>query len=134
MCSETPDTRTCNTCGTEKLLTKDNFYWRSDNQTFRRECKTCFQEAVLKRRLQVDFKFYHEALSRQNHCCAICGSKLNSSRYTKFAIDHCHRSGKVRGLLCTHCNTGIGLFKESPERLSAALRYLQIHAPGEDIV
>lgn len=134
MCPETPDTRVCKTCGTEKPLTKENFYWRADASVFRRECKACWQQAVLKQKLGVDFEWYHKRLRAQGGTCEICKCKLESSRYTKFAVDHCHKSGEVRGLLCTHCNTGLGLFKDSPERLAGAIRYLQNRTPSEDIV
>lgn len=55
----------------------------------------------------------------------MCGTKLGSSRWTKMAIDHCHKTGQVRGLLCTNCNTAIGLMKDSPERLEAAASYIR---------
>jgi hypothetical protein len=58
----------------------------------------------------------------QNGCCAIC--KEPESRDRELALDHCHDTGEIRGLLCSACNTGIGLFKDSPERLVAASEYL----------
>lgn len=130
---ETPDTRICRTCEAEKPLNKDHYYFRSDSQQFRTECKECWKEAQLVQRLGVDYSFYHQQLKTQGHRCGICRCKLESSRYTKFAVDHCHKTGAVRGLLCTQCNTALGLFKESPRRLESALRYLQEHS-GEDIV
>lgn len=54
-----------------------------------------------------------------NGLCQICGSdgKLN--------VDHCHETGKVRGLLCTRCNTGLGKFGDSIENLLTAIKYLE---------
>lgn len=133
MCSEVQSTRVCKTCGVEKPLDKKHFYWRSDSQTFRKECKTCWQEKQLIAKLGVDFKAYHQLLKAQGHRCKICQTKLESSRYSKFAVDHCHKSGRVRGLLCTNCNTAIGLMKDSVERLTSAIKYLT-HYSREDIV
>lgn len=59
----------------------------------------------------------------QKGCCAICGiheSKLAKRLHT----DHCHMTGKVRGLLCAKCNTSLGQFEQKPERLLIAHRYL----------
>lgn len=66
----------------------------------------------------------HQALvAKQSSCCAICGSY--SEDPFKLHIDHCHESGKVRGLLCSKCNQGIGLLGESEEVLASAARYLR---------
>ena len=50
--------------------------------------------------------------------CQICSSTH------KLCIDHCHVTGKVRGMLCNSCNRGIGLLKDNPEVLMAAVKYL----------
>lgn len=63
---------------------------------------------------------YREMLSRQGNCCAICKQEL-IQQY----VDHCHTTGKVRGILCLKCNTGIGLLGDSIEYLQNAISYLQ---------
>jgi len=133
MCSEVQDTRVCRTCEVEKPLNKDHFYWRSDNKKFRSECKECTKEVQIKNKFGIDYIEYHKMLKSQGYRCEICRSRLESSRYTKFAVDHNHKTGQVRGLLCTSCNTAIGLMKESPERFLSAIKYLQRHS-REDIV
>jgi hypothetical protein len=64
---------------------------------------------------------------RQKGCCAICRDPLERP-----FVDHCHRTGKTRELLCTRCNSGIGLFKDCPQRLSRAIAYLQQHGENSD--
>jgi hypothetical protein len=64
---------------------------------------------------------YNEVLEEQDYRCKICGKYPNK---TALAVDHCHETGKVRGLLCTKCNTGLGLFCDSPELLIKAFRYI----------
>lgn len=72
---------------------------------------------------------YRRILNDQNEGCAICGSRDSGcSKRERLHVDHCHESGKVRGLLCTNCNQGIGKFKDEPERLRAAARYLEASA------
>jgi hypothetical protein len=63
-----------------------------------------------------------ELWSKQSGCCAICGEALDTEKYR---IDHDHTSGKVRGILCHSCNTGIGLLQDSPKILFNAMEYLK---------
>lgn len=70
---------------------------------------------------------YHALAERQDFCCAICGEELDSK--ARSAIDHCHNSHRVRGLLCINCNLGLGHFADSQARLASAGRYLAKTAP-----
>lgn len=80
----------------------------------------------------------HVIFRQQAESCAICEKhwtaceKSKHSRYDDvflqyLYVDHCHKSGKVRGLLCNKCNTAIAMFDERLERLDAAKRYLLQH-------
>jgi hypothetical protein len=67
---------------------------------------------------------------QQQGRCAICATDLNLSstdvcRDKTVAVDHCHETGKVRGILCGMCNTGLGSFKDSEKRLASAIQYLR---------
>lgn len=67
---------------------------------------------------------YATLLSSQDNSCAICHA--HSSTFTKnLAVDHCHTTGKIRGLLCPQCNKGLGLFKDSQQNLQKAIDYLK---------
>lgn len=57
--------------------------------------------------------------------CAICGADLATGR---MAIDHCHRTGYIRGLLCRDCNLGLGLFRDNMHNLKRAAKYLEYNA------
>jgi hypothetical protein len=59
-------------------------------------------------------------VNQQNNCCGICSKKFD---YTP-SVDHCHRTGEIRGILCNRCNTGLGQFSDSPELLENAIKYL----------
>lgn len=67
---------------------------------------------------QSDFQIL---LTYQKSKCAICKEVFQKTPH----VDHCHKTGKVRGLLCTLCNTSLGGFKDSPVRLLAAAAYIQ---------
>ena len=64
---------------------------------------------------------YMNLLTEQRGCCKVCGDELGDG----LRVDHCHETGEVRALLCSNCNTGIGLFKEEPRRLRAAALYCE---------
>lgn len=65
---------------------------------------------------------YQRMYAAQDRRCAICKAEREP---LGLVIDHNHKSGKVRGLLCSACNTGIGLLKDSPDVLDAAIEYLE---------
>lgn len=68
---------------------------------------------------------YEVMVELQNHSCKIC--KRHSSEFSKgLCVDHCHKSGKIRGLLCGPCNTGIGLLQDNPAIIIAAATYVEI--------
>lgn len=67
-------------------------------------------------------------LEVQGHHCAICPTDLRTLRRRDWHADHCHTSGRPRGVLCGPCNMALGLFKDDPERLKAAIAYLE-HPP-----
>ncbi len=73
-------------------------------------------------RYKISLDSYQELLNLQNGRCAICGTEINQKTCR---IDHDHTTGKVRGLLCTSCNTGIGLFKDSSNIILNAAEYLK---------
>lgn len=60
--------------------------------------------------------------------CAICGCSQDDRT---IHLDHDHSTGKIREPLCTSCNTGLGLLRDDPELLEAAIAYLRKHSAGE---
>lgn len=64
-----------------------------------------------------------DMLAAQGHACAACRDPL--AAFPRPHVDHDHTTGKVRGVLCAHCNRGLGSFKDSPERLEKAAEYLR---------
>lgn len=66
---------------------------------------------------------YQAMLEQQDQSCAICREPNNLDR--RMYVDHCHATGKVRGLLCQKCNAAIGMLKDSPTLLQRAMDYLR---------
>ena len=60
----------------------------------------------------------------QNNMCAICGIKIDES-IKNLAIDHDHKNGQVRGLLCMNCNIGLGAFRDNKRTMLNAIDYLE---------
>lgn len=137
--------KTCSTCNIEKSLDSFRISKRKDKQWHSNICKECtnaqYMDKYYEDHLNRKEKLKHKAryltygitgeqfkalLKKQNNCCAICGSKVAGGR-GDWHVDHCHTTNKVRGLLCHHCNTGLGLFKDSTELLKLAAEYLDEH-------
>lgn len=61
---------------------------------------------------------------KQRRRCAICRAKVTDKNKRAFDVDHNHKTGKVRGILCSRCNRGLGAFLDSPRLLNKAVQYL----------
>lgn len=93
--------------------------WRENNPERYRSIK-------LKQIYGIDVKIYNEMLIAQNYECKICKTKHQAhSRESRLHIDHCHKSTKIRALLCTQCNKGLGHFRDNIEFLETAIAYLK---------
>jgi hypothetical protein len=115
---------------------------RLDRQKNREEHTQKNRDWNLRRRHGITLDQYNSMRASQNYRCAVCGLHENDlprppgKRTTDgiqvsmaaLAVDHCHVSGKIRKLLCHKCNQGLGCFKDDPEILAAAIRYLAGHS------
>ena len=101
-------------------------YFRSEHH------RLLHKNQQLKCKFGITKQEYDKLFSQQLGLCAICGNPETTQDYrgkTKLlAVDHCHATNRVRGLLCYACNTGIGKFRDNPERLRLAANYLESHA------
>jgi phage FluMu protein Com len=78
------------------------------------------RDAIIRRQYGITQDDFNNLVESQDNLCGICGDELN-----KINIDHDHESGKVRGLLCTGCNTGLGHLGDNINGLEKALHYLK---------
>lgn len=93
--------------------------WRASLDPERRT--ELYRKQNLKAKYGLDQESYEQLLEAQTGTCAICGDTPERS----LRVDHEHDSGSVRGLLCHHCNIGLGHFKDNIEVLEAAIAYLK---------
>jgi len=126
----------CNHCKTEKEdIEFGKHSTRADNKN--PCCKVCvrkknkvYRKIYPERVKNKFFKYTYgitiaeiEELSKsQNHQCAICYDDFSNS---KCCVDHNHTTGKIRKLLCSRCNLGLGLFRDNSDILSQAAQYLR---------
>lgn len=75
---------------------------------------------------------YEKMLKAQDGKCAICQRRPGIDQEKRLHVDHCHTTGKVRGLLCSKCNCGIGHLADSPERLRKAASYIEYYATSKN--
>lgn len=120
----------CTVCSIEKPLTEyyNNGKWKQG------KCKTCHikqsnsvaQKNHLRRKYNLSLEEYTSKLEKQHHCCALCG-KTQKEEKSALCVDHDHKTGQIRDLLCRVCNRALGLFKDDPQLLKKAAEYLERH-------
>jgi hypothetical protein len=81
------------------------------------------RSSVIKANYGIDIAEFNRMLAQQNGVCAVCDGVQPDGR--RLAIDHCHKTGAIRGLLCSTCNTSIGHAKDDPTLLRAMADYLE---------
>lgn len=133
-------TKVCSVCKENKPI--DEFRANKQGRLGRHsQCKVCYKQKHPQkydpskrapkdvernynlRRYGLTLRDYDKLLESQDYSCKLCGSSDPGGR-GRFHVDHNHQTGKVRGLLCHHCNLGLGHLKDSPKLLSAGLTYL----------
>lgn len=134
--------KACNKCGLEQA--EDQFQIRSDTGKRRGDCRTCRSANNLtryhtksstkeahrlagdrhrwKKLYGISVEDYHHMLEQQGGKCAICAQPDEGRA---LAVDHCHTTGRVRGLLCLACNTAIGKLRDDPELIRRAAEYIE---------
>ena len=97
---------------------KDNYDKKYDNS----------KNSKLLKEYGITLDEYNKMSESQNHCCKICGKgetkELNGTKW-KLSVDHCHKTGKIRGLLCSKCNVGLAKFEEDEQQFINAIKYLK---------
>lgn len=119
---------------------KDNVRWStpvldSKSSWSKEKRKAYAREWGMQRRYGITVAEYDAILASQGGVCAICqrdGATKNKLHGfdVPMHVDHHHATGKVRGILCTHCNTAIGLLQDSPAIIARALAYLRHYESG----
>ena len=135
----TPSSKKCTCCGEVKPTTeftrhKNNGKWgfysycrACNNKKFKKysidnpeKCKRTYRNSKLKKLYGLTFEDQEGMLKNQNYKCAICGKEIflfGSSKKLTAHVDHDHKTGKIRGLLCQECNSGLGKFMDNTDYL-----------------
>ena len=122
--------KTCTKCGETKPLTE--FHKHKRNRDGRQgRCKPCNIATATVKNLEylygITIEQRDEMIEQQQGKCAICLSS-DPGGNGQWHVDHNHKTGEIRGMLCHHCNIGLGMFKDNPNLLLAAEVYLS-HNP-----
>lgn len=137
-------TKKCSKCQKVKETTEFSKN-KCKKDGFNQECKPCNRESHkkarekgltrwhdMKKTLGIGEKEYNALLEEQEYVCAICSHPHVEEKGGRLHVDHDHETGKIRGLLCNHCNLGLGHFKDNPTFLSSAIWYLDYN--DEDMI
>lgn len=96
---------------------------------WRRRNRRKWDDYGFKQRFGIGLDLYDQMYARCGGLCAICGNPETAmdsrrQRVKRLAVDHCHSTGKIRGLLCQRCNQAIGLLRDDCQLLRSAITYL----------
>jgi hypothetical protein len=136
----------------EAPFSPSNFFWREkvavkrEDETqkeyaarYQKETRRLYPDRIRNWRVKSKFGLsvqeYDAMYAAQGGVCAICkrqetGKSRGSDATKLLAVDHDHKTGKVRALLCAQCNQALGMFCDSPRLLQAAIEYLKEHSDG----
>ena len=108
---------------------KRNEYARKWHAKTRAENPAKYREKtrrhILKRKYGITPEDYDRMLAEQGGHCALCSKTESDEKHGRLNIDHCHTTGKVRGLLCTPHNRALGTLGDNEEGIARALKYIQ---------
>lgn len=121
-----------NRTNNKELAKERSRIWRLNNLERSRENSKSYQKRFPNKQKEWALKKYNltfdefiKLRKNQQDLCKICQNKETNPQYSVLAVDHDHKTGKVRGLLCGHCNTGLGKFKDNISILERAISYLK---------
>jgi hypothetical protein len=101
---------------------KSKEYYKTNKERLRLKSRA----GILRRNYNITIDQYNQMLKDQNECCAIC-HKHKSLFKKNLAVDHCHKTSKVRGLLCTLCNQSLGSLNEDVNVINNMIKYIEKH-------
>ena len=109
---------------------KNKESWAKYMREYRKKNPEIMRRIDLKKNYGLTLEEYEKYLVAQNYSCAICKqpeTKLDwkTKRLLPLAVDHCHTTEKIRGLLCADCNRALGMFQDNQEILQNAIEYLK---------
>ena len=107
----------------EKMNARRRAYLSKNEDHRRKITKKYIFKYDLKKKYNLSVEQYEQMCKDHNHVCAIC-NKPEPRKNGRLCVDHNHKTDKVRGLLCSKCNAGLGLFKDNPKLLLKAIEYL----------
>ena len=116
--------KTCKRCNSHKH-SSEFVPNKSNKDGLNGWCKVCAKDDGLNKKYGISYNQYIQILKTQNNKCAICLTSEPLGISNSFVVDHCHSTGKIRGLLCNHCNTGLGKLGDTIETLERVLSYLK---------
>ena len=100
-------------------------YQRKYAQSHKEEIKKYKRKNKLKKKYGLSITEFDNMLLAQDNKCLICGQSLDLQNTKNVHVDHNHKTGIVRGILCSNCNKALGFFRDNPEYLRNAIKYLE---------
>jgi hypothetical protein len=100
-------------------------YYNKLQRNYREENRDKFKQWRLKRNWNLTVEEFNSMINTQSNKCFICETTFSDVKGKRPNVDHCHSTGRIRKLLCTKCNTAMGLLNENVSILSKMINYIQ---------
>jgi hypothetical protein len=114
----------CRSAYTKAYIQKTGYKCKTRSRHVRKRPSEGYRAEKLKQKYGITVQQFDDMLAAQGGCAVCLSPTPRGGRHNRFVVDHCHKTGRVRGVLCHPCNIALGVLGDTPESIFRALAYV----------